>query len=205
MNKELIHALYQKCLKVAERLLRSFAHFLQRLTHRKTVELIKKELNPIRTYNGEPIMEKLSFDEYRRLGHQIRNYNRFITRAAIALINEDNEIISVYSVASPGHHAEVLFYMSSIGLNEEDLKKTRQDSGFLDNYGIFVNRKEGADIAQAAKQILVKEGAPEYLFSEQMWVLTDENPVFRKHYRFNQISKFSVSLMKAANKLKYNW
>jgi len=194
---------YQKLCKFSSKILRMLSFFLQRLNHKQTVKLIKQELNPICSKHGEDIFDKLSFGEYRRLSYQIRECSFFIVRAAIARVNSENEIVEIYSVASPGHHAEVLFYMASIGI-EEDVKYTnRQISGFLDNHGRFLNRTEAHAIAKAAKQILVDDFQNQCLFSEQLWVLTDENERFKRHYRFNLLSKLASFLTSLSVKIKY--
>lgn len=151
-------------------------------------ELILSELNPqitsfIETHsNRTTIIEKVTTKELRLFQYQHFHCKEYILRAAIAICNQEGKYQEVYSVAAPGHHAEIFPFMNSKDPFWNPSYSREKQQGFLTNTNRFVDREEGLKIAQAAKQVLLKHGNDTDLFSEDMWNLTEQNERFRKLY-----------------------
>lgn len=87
-----------------------------------------------------------------------------IVRAAV------HDGIKIWSVASPGGHAQVHAYMAAC---KRDPFAYGDNQGFVTSHGRFVDREEGLKIAQAASQIKHKHPSHRELYSEDMWKLSD--------------------------------
>lgn len=71
----------------------------------------------------------------------------------------------VYSVPRPGRHHDVFKVMP----RQQALSSHIDDQGFVTSTGRFVDRKEAAEIARAANQ-LIREPTPSYMLtSEDVW------------------------------------
>lgn len=154
----------------------------ERYHNRLVVRYIEKHLNP---HSGSIIKyDTISEKEKRSFAYEVLNHKEFIIRAATVLIDEtDNTIINTFSVASPGHHAECIFFANKYyGRPISTIPNTKQSQGFITNLGRYIDRKEGFKIATAANQINKKHGNPTKLFSEDMWCLTDEREEFKELY-----------------------
>ena len=163
-------------------------------------KLIYSELNPqITSYiktesDRKEILDVIETKELRQFQYQHFHCEEYILRAAIAVYRTDGTLAEVYSVAAPGHHAEIFPFMNESNpfWNIHYLKKGVQ--GFITNKNRFVNRKEGLVIARNVNQILVKHGNEGDLFSEDMWNLTEQNIKFDKLYNKDFRSKVSSLL-----------
>ena len=71
----------------------------------------------------------------------------------------------VFVVQRPGRHDKVCQLMSRLGFPSEALR----NQGFLTNLGRFVDRTEGAIIAEMANQLIRKTPPTDLLFSEDLW------------------------------------
>lgn len=164
---------------------------LQTYHNHITAELIKEHLAPIMSLEYDVRLLELKTREKNRFSIEEAIYkkepieeNQYIVRAATALVREsDRSIIKIFSVASPGHHAECIFFAKSKILIPIHLVPNSDEvQGFITNTGKFVDRVDGFIIAKRAKQVITKHGPYNLLFSEDMWSLTQENKVFRNHY-----------------------
>ena len=73
---------------------------------------------------------------------------------------------TIYHVPPPGRHHHICHKMVlELGLPVN----AQRNQGFLTNTGRFVGRREAADIARAAGQIIKKTGPENELFSEDVW------------------------------------
>lgn len=89
---------------------------------------------------------------------------RHITHVAIKYGNHDHSV--QYSLPAPSRHSHV------IRIIKEDTENpfSFDVQGFLDNEGIFVNRREALDIALKANQIIdINNIRANRLFSEDLW------------------------------------
>lgn len=152
------------------------------------------------TKNNEDLKDLIQVTEWRAFVYQYIFYQEYILRSAIAVLNkETNECVSIYSVAAPGHHHEVLCFITDQNKESENQSRVQ---GFLTNKGRFVTRKEAYLIALTAKQIIVNHGNGSDLFSEQMWNLTEEKDSFRDLYLNHWTNPVIECLAKAYRKLK---
>lgn len=162
----------------------------ERYHRRLKLKLIKKELAPI---NSKCLpFEHLSDSEQQRLIPFVNTREEFITRSAIEIADWDDmfNVLAIYSVASPGHHAEVITYANSIeGTQIHNLESVIITQGFITSTGRFVEREEAFIIANKAQQVVVKHGNKKLLFSEDMWSLTGEEESFRKLYLHHWTNK----------------
>lgn len=174
------------------------ASALDRYYHYREYQLICKHLNPRVTKDKEPIWEHESIKVMRGFIVPGILSDEFILRSAVATVDPLSDTISdVYSVATPGHHAQVLTYMhftdefSQEPFGLLDTKYYKKVQGFLTNQGEFVDRLRALEIATKARQILCKHGGSETLYSEDMWSLSEENEFF--HHHFHQSLLYNVS------------
>lgn len=105
-----------------------------------------------------------------------------INRVAVYIPSQD----IVCSLNAPAHHHNVMMYLMGKGLwkykqfnkNNKDKNVCYAIQGFLTDEGRFVQRRQAARIARAAKQV---DRDNDYLFSEDMWSLS-EDPRFESYF-----------------------
>lgn len=145
---------------------------LERIRYKDTVRLIKTHLDPLASSEGcNQLLKTLKEEREERFYSIPKTVEECIVRAATALIEEGTgKVITIYSVAAPGHHAEcILFANSLLKTPLHTVPNTLTKQGFLTNTGRFVDRTEGFAIATKPHQIITKHGTSDMLFSEDMW------------------------------------
>ncbi len=85
-----------------------------------------------------------------------------IETIACAAIKYGND---VFVVQRPGRHDKVCQLMFRLGLPTDAMR----EQGFLTSLGRFVDRTEGAIIAEMANQLIRKTPPTDLLFSEDLW------------------------------------
>lgn len=140
-------------------ILSKFYYWLDRLW---ITYLVNKYLKP-ETYEIEGVT-----------GIQLKLGQATITHVAIYIPSHGK----VYCIRSPAHHHNIIFLLIQRGLwNPKKFYKTAKEGamyevqGFLTSEYKFVGRKKAAKVAKAAGQI---EHDSKYLFSEDMWHLSDD-------------------------------
>lgn len=79
-------------------------------------------------------------------------------------IKTEDEV--VWSLPSPNRHHDVI---NRIYEQRQDGKMVTGEQGFLNNEGVFLDRKEALQIAIQADQLIRKTFPENELFSEDLW------------------------------------
>jgi len=79
-------------------------------------------------------------------------------------IKTEDEV--VWSLPSPNRHHDVINHIYE---HRQDKKMVIGEQGFLNNEGVFLDRKEALDIAVQANQLIRKTFPENELFSEDLW------------------------------------
>lgn len=166
------------------------------LHHKLCEKLVKRDLAPRIDAIGSFRLTKLEYGEIRRHLYVALNNRVFIVRAAILVKSSvESTPNKIYSVASPGHHAEIYT------IYHEEIRRNTNPGvaiqGFLTNTGLFVDRVQALAIAQEALQ-LFKESkyTSSNLYSEDLWSLTDELIQFKVLYCHHWLNTFGNFLRK---------
>lgn len=79
-------------------------------------------------------------------------------------IKTEDEV--VWSLPSPNRHHDVINHIYE---QRQDGKMVTGEQGFLNNEGVFLDRKEALQIAIQANQLIRKTFPENELFSEDLW------------------------------------
>ena len=173
--------------KVLKEFLRRINRNYDRLWQRQRAKLIDKYLEPVVVDAKELKEHPECYIEVSPLLEECCPTDTRIVRAAIAETAWGDLYLRIFSVASPGHHQEIVVF---IEYSDDILYPAKYSyrQGFLTNKGEFVSRTEAAKIAKAADQV-DKDFDKEKLFSEDLWNLTEDYAPFTHHYRTSYFVK----------------